>query len=263
MLERITGQSLATYFDEHIFTPCSMTRTSFFPTSTIKESLMRLTYYTPEGKPAPLGNSFANPVMPRSEDEEKMSDVLSGGAGLFGTARDYLAFLRGVLASSSRLPSDSNGKALLSNDSFDELFKDVLTSTGKESLVKTMKMQSYHGPELLQDLAGSQIGHSAGLCLNLVDSSIGRKAGSRCCELKFARRRSLMCYSSTSLLIGDGAAKTQYWLDPTTGIAVSYALPPSPTAQRLIMRLIDTTNVGCLLHQRLDDGPLSVHELLQ
>lgn len=183
LLERITGESIKKYYQKNIFEPCGMTSTGFFPTTAIKEKLMRMTYYDGEQKPRPYDNSFTGGMLPRPEDADTMGPVLSGGAGLFGTARDYLAFLRGVLASSARLRTpNSTTKPLLSDASFQELFNDVLSIKGKGSLLKMMKAQTFHAPELFKDESGKDVGHSVGLCLNLVDSSYGRKAGSGCCK---------------------------------------------------------------------------------
>lgn len=183
LLERVTGENMKDYYRKNIFEPCGMTSTGFLPTTEIKDKLMRMTYYDADNTPKPFKNSFTEGLLPRPEDPDTMGSVSSGGGGLFSTAKDYLAFLRGVLASSSRLQGDnSNIKPLLSDASFQELFKDVLTPKGKESVVKMMKGQTYHAPELLEDPSGKDIGHSIGLCLNLKDSSIGRKAGSGCCE---------------------------------------------------------------------------------
>jgi methyl acetate hydrolase len=144
LVERITGENIKDYFQKNIFEPCGMTSTGFLPTEAIKEKLMRMTYYDAEQKPQPFENSFTGGMLPRPEDADAIGPVLSGGAGLFGTARDYLALLRGILASSNRLQTpDSTTTPLLSDASFQELFKDVLTAKGKESLTKIMTGQTF------------------------------------------------------------------------------------------------------------------------
>ncbi|GHJ86336.1 hypothetical protein NliqN6_2738 [Naganishia liquefaciens] len=211
LLERVTGENISDYYRKHIFEPCDMRSTGFLPTAAIKDKLMRMTYYKDDHTPAAYNNSFTDGLLPRPEDPDTMGTVFSGGGGLFSTAKDYLAFLRGVLASCFRLRAeDSAIHPLLSDASFQELFTNVLTPKGKKSLVEAMKLQTYHAPELLQDASGRDVGHSVGLCLNHKDSSVGRKAGSGC---------------------WDGAAKTQYWLDPETGIAAvcfSNIFAPNP-----------------------------------
>ena len=183
LLERVTGENIKEYYRKNIFEPCGMTSTGFLPTTAIKEKLMRMTYYDEDHIPRAFADSFTEGLLPRPEEADSMGPVLSGGAGLFGTARDYLAFLRGMLASSSRLRSaETKTKRLLSDASFQELFRDVVSRKGKASLTETMKTQTYHAPELFEDESGKDVGHSVGLCLNLRDSSFGRKAGSGCCK---------------------------------------------------------------------------------
>lgn len=192
LLERVTGENIKEYYRKNIFEPCGMTSTGFLPTAAVKEKLMRMTYYDDDHIPRAFANSFTDGSLPRPEEADSMGPVFSGGAGLFGTARDYLAFLRGVLASSSRLRSaETMTKPLLSDASFEELFRDVVSPEGKRSLMETMKRQTYHAPELFEDESGKDIGHSVGLCLNLRDSSFGRKAGSGCCESTEALTRAL------------------------------------------------------------------------
>lgn len=148
---------------------------------------MRLTYDDEEHKPHAFSNSFVDGPLSRAEDACTMGTVLSGGGGLYGTAQDYLAFLRGVLASSPQLHTQQSGvEPLLSDASFHELFRDVLSQKGKISLSAMMKGQTYHCPGLLEGGSGKLVGHSVGLCLNLKDSSIGRKAGSGCCKFTAA-----------------------------------------------------------------------------
>lgn len=161
---------------------------------------MAVTYLDPAGAgikcyPDNYGSlHFARPERPEEVGE------LAGGAGLFGTAKDYLSFLRGVLASdpSRQSTSDNNGTSkLISGESFRELFNDSIPPTvPKTGLLSMMQRQTYHDPTYTLE----EVGHSVGLCLNFRDSKYGRKAGSGC---------------------WDGAAKTQYWLDPVSGIAVS------------------------------------------
>jgi hypothetical protein len=86
-----------------------------------------------------------------------------------------------------------------------------------------MKGQTYHDSDLLLDESGGLVGHSVGLCLNLKDSKYGRKAGSGCCEYINPAYLPLQKLNMT-FLTGDGAAKTQYWIDPVTGVAASLFL---------------------------------------
>jgi methyl acetate hydrolase len=201
LVHRLTSLSLEEYFKENIFKPCGMGSTSFYPTEGIRRKAMAVTYLDPAGagiKSYP--DNYGSLHYARPERPEEVGE-LAGGAGLFGTAKDYLGFLRGILASDPSRRGNSTdseaSKPLISGESFRELFHDSIPSTvPKTGLLSMMQRQTYHDPTYTLE----EVGHSVGLCLNFRDSKYGRKAGSGC---------------------WDGAAKTQYWLDPVSGIAVS------------------------------------------
>jgi methyl acetate hydrolase len=196
LISRVTGKSLEEVFQENIFTPCGIKDMTFYPRQDIKDRMMGMCTRGEDGK---VIRSYS-PPMNREMDPEKVGAVFSGGGGLFGTARDYLTFLRHILASQD--PSSTSIKPLLSQSSFQLLFTDVLPQTSeiKADLAATAKEQNVYDPSVLTNGTGELLGHSPGLFLTKADSKFGRKAGSGC---------------------WDGAAKTQYWIDPTTGIAVS------------------------------------------
>jgi methyl acetate hydrolase len=204
LISRVTGKSLEDHFREAIFEKAGMRDTTFYPTEEVKRRLMRMT--TQESREAPIKACSENfsglGSLNRTSDPDKVG-VMSGGAGLFSTAKDYLAFLRGILASQS----DTDSKALLSPSSFEELFKDAFRpETDDEHFLFTLKSHELHDPALSTREGASgkdrKIVQSVGLAVNLVDSANGRKAGSGC---------------------WDGAARTMYWMDPKTGLAVSRA----------------------------------------
>nr|XP_031858552.1 uncharacterized protein CI109_006075 [Kwoniella shandongensis]KAA5525624.1 hypothetical protein CI109_006075 [Kwoniella shandongensis] len=191
LISRVTGKSLEDLFKEKIFEPCGMKSTSFYPTDDIKSRLMTCCERDKDGKVRALDA----PPMGRILDASKVGPVLSGGGGLYGTARDYLNLLRNVLASVD--PETKN--PLISPKSFKLLFTDVLPSNPKikADLAGMAKDQNVHDSALLTNGSGGHIGHSPGLFLTLKDSANGRKAGSG---------------------NWDGAAKTYFWLDPATGV---------------------------------------------
>ena len=88
MVETVTGQTLEAYFQQHIFEPLGMRDTSFLLSDNMARRLVGAHFRGPDGKPAPI--SFESP---------KDADFYAGGAGLFSTAPDYLAFTRMLMAS--------------------------------------------------------------------------------------------------------------------------------------------------------------------
>jgi len=197
LVSRVTGLSLEDYFQKHIFQPSGIEHMSFHPPKDYAERRMgMLVRPKPDGALLHTGEQ----PLPRTFVAAEIGPHYSGGGGLFGTARDYLRFLRAILASAD--PNTAN--PLISTASFRTLFTDTLPQdhreTMREELVVMAKGQNIHDPALLASGKGENIGHSPGLFLNYVESKFGRSAMSGC---------------------WDGAAKTMYWLDPAKGIAVS------------------------------------------
>ncbi|ORY32011.1 beta-lactamase/transpeptidase-like protein [Naematelia encephala] len=193
LVTRVTGKNLEQVFQENIFAPCGIKNISFIPTKAIKDRLMAMTTRTPQhtGEVTVFEGNFFG----RSLQEEDYGTLFSGGGGLFGTARDYLTFLRHVLASAD----PATPKPLISAASFKKLFQDHLDEPPaiREQLAKMAKQQDIHDEALLDGGKGTFIGHSPGLFINKKGSKYGRKAMSG---------------------YWDGAAKTFFWLDPTSGL---------------------------------------------
>jgi len=191
LVERVSGQRLEEYFREHIFEPLGIKHLTFIPTSDVQARLQQVCERGADGK-------LQHCEGMRSTSNPNLGQY-SGGGGLFGTARDYLRFLRGILASGAGAQG-----AILSQKAFKELFTNSLpardgSNTVHADIAAMAKRQTYHDPAHVNNDA-QYLEHSVGLVLNTRDSVNGRRAGSGC---------------------WDGAAKTQYWLDPTTGVAVS------------------------------------------
>jgi len=196
LVSRISDLTLEEYLQENVFKPCGATSLSFFPPDDYEKSMVAMC----TREPAHTGDIklMEGPAMGRPFKKEDIGPHFSGGGGLFGTARDYLRVLTRVLAS-----SDPEAKSpLISSKSFRSLFVDSLqpSSEIKADLAAMAKSQNIHDPATLTDGTGEHIGHSPGLFLNFIETKFGRKAMSG---------------------FWDGAAKTMFWIDPETGIAVS------------------------------------------
>ncbi|MGA7657851.1 MAG: serine hydrolase domain-containing protein [Methylocella sp.] len=87
VVEAVSGQPLEAYFRHHIFEPLKMRDTSFLLNDDMARRLVGAHARGSDGKPAPI--SFEPP---------QDADFHAGGAGLFSTAPDYLAFTRMLLA---------------------------------------------------------------------------------------------------------------------------------------------------------------------
>ena len=89
VVEVISGQTLAEFFDERVFGPLGMTETGFHVPRDRVDRVARLygpSAATGEAVPSPLDFVVTEPPT-----------MLSGGGGLWGTAADYLRFARMLL----------------------------------------------------------------------------------------------------------------------------------------------------------------------
>lgn len=86
IVEAVSDQSLEIYFRENIFAPLGMTDTGFLISSAQKRRVATTYNRQPDGSLTPM--PFEMPQRP---------EFFSGGGGLFGTPRDYMAFLQMLL----------------------------------------------------------------------------------------------------------------------------------------------------------------------
>ncbi|TXT10890.1 hypothetical protein VHUM_01641 [Vanrija humicola] len=185
IVERVSGLSLAEYFAQHIFSPLGLTDLGFYFTEDNAPRFQTIQTRTADGwAPVPKGTL-------RDRTPGVRYAQLSGGAGLVGTARDYLLFLQAILA------AKDGGSAVLSKAGYAELFADSLSDGVRAQLNARPDKALKQAPG-----AGPALGWSVGLELNLADGEFGRKKGSG---------------------YWGGAAKTSFWLDPASGIAVGGA----------------------------------------
>jgi CubicO group peptidase (beta-lactamase class C family) len=189
ILERATGLTLDEYFKKNIFGPLGITSISFLIGPELETKMQAMS-----GR-----DLVSNALMPSPGCRQQGTQIVqqSGGAGLVGTAKDYLRFLQGVLSGGSE-----KGSPIISKRSFDELFNTSLPPRGEnntchENVTFFMAVLGFSDPAIV---ANQAFEHSVGFAFNTADSCFGRKAG-----------------TGAHL----GAAKTYYWIDPTTGIAVS------------------------------------------
>jgi methyl acetate hydrolase len=86
-VETVTGQTLEAYFRQHIFEPLDLRDTSFLLNDDMARRLVGTHARGPDGKPVQI--SFESP---------QDADFYAGGAALFSTTPDYLAFTRMLMA---------------------------------------------------------------------------------------------------------------------------------------------------------------------
>ena len=82
IVERVSGQNLEEYFQQHIFQPLGMTDTTFFPDLALQKRLVKRANRQPDGT--------------YSEEELPVPVAITpqGGGGLFSTVADYTRFMQ-------------------------------------------------------------------------------------------------------------------------------------------------------------------------
>jgi CubicO group peptidase (beta-lactamase class C family) len=118
VIDRLSGKSLASYADEVLFGPLSMTRTTFFPESHGKENIV------PTEFDAWRGRLIQGEV--HDESAFTLRDkMVAGSAGLFSTVPDILNFLEMLLRG-----GESRGKRFLLPQTLEAIQTNQVTLPG-------------------------------------------------------------------------------------------------------------------------------------
>lgn len=113
VVEVVSEKSLSDFFDEEIFKPLGMKDTGFFVPEDDIERVLPSYGRTREGLVERDDAGMPGPTVD--------SGLYLGGAGLYGTAADYLAFCQMLLADGAH-----GDKRLLKKETVDEMFQDQL-----------------------------------------------------------------------------------------------------------------------------------------
>ena len=187
MVETVSGQKLDRYFQDNIFGPLGMKDTSFKLSASQRARLASVHQRDDKGALVPI--EFALP-----EDPE----FLMGGGGLYGTARDYLAFTQMVLNRGKVA-----GAQVLRADTVDLMAQNHIAPLDIP-YIKTA------APGLSNDVdlfPGMRKGWGLSFLINTQEAPTGRAAGS---------------------LAWAGLANTYFWIDRAkrvSGVFLSQVLP--------------------------------------
>jgi len=187
MVEALSGQKLDRYLQDNVLGPLGMKDTSFKLSSSQRARLASVHQRDEKGALAPI--EFALP-----EDPE----FLMGGGGLYGTARDYLAFTQTIVRGGSL-----NGAKVLRPETVDLMAENHIAPLD----IPVMKTAV---PALSNDVEwfpGMRKGWGLSFLINTQQAPTGRAAGS---------------------LAWAGLANTYFWIDRTkrvSGVFLSQVLP--------------------------------------
>ena len=191
-VEAVTGKKLGVVLKESLFEPLGMSDTAFKITSSMRQRLAKIHQRGDDDKLAPLMD-LEIPQEPEFE---------MGGGGLYGTAGDYLKFVRMILNGGK-----SNGRQVLKA----ETVKTMATNHIGQVLVGPLKTAI---PPLSNDVdvfPGMPKKWGLSFLINTEKAPTGRSAGS---------------------LAWAGLANTYFWIDPVKGIGGVYLSQVLPFADK-------------------------------
>jgi methyl acetate hydrolase len=189
-VEAASGQSLDVYLRQQIFRPLGMTDTGFIIGADQRSRLVSVHARKPDGSLEPI--EFGVPQDP---------EFFMGGGGLYGTARDYLAFIqmlmhRGTFNGAQVLRPET--VALMSDNHIGDLNVGILKTSAPDASLDVDLPAMFPGQDLKWGLS---------FLINTKQAPAGRSAGS----LSWA-----------------GLANTYFWLDPSrrvAGVILTQSLP--------------------------------------
>jgi CubicO group peptidase (beta-lactamase class C family) len=180
VVEAVAGQPLDAYLTEHVFAPLGMSDSTFSPTAAQRDRLMEIHDRTPDG-------GLALSEIEILEEPE----MAFGGEGAYGTAGDYMRFLRAVLRG-----GELDSARILQPETVALMFADHLEGAPLPEVMSSAI------PELTNDVPSLPCRQGWGLGLHLVLE-----------DLPGMRRASTGDWA--------GLFNSYYWVDPTSGITAA------------------------------------------
>jgi methyl acetate hydrolase len=191
-VEAVSGQGLNVYVREHIFQPLGMKDTDFVIGPDQKTRLVTVHARKEDGSLDPI--EFGVPQEP---------EFFMGGGGLYGTARDYLAFLQMLMHG-----GEFNGARVLRPETVAQMSKNNIGDVNISRVVlKTTAPTATPDLDMGQLFPGQDIKWGLSFLINPQEGPAGRSAGS----LSWA-----------------GLANTYFWVDPSkhvAGVILTQILP--------------------------------------
>jgi methyl acetate hydrolase len=180
-VEAVSGQNLAVYLREHLLQPLGMKDTDFIIGSDQKARLVTVHARKTDGGLDPI--EFEVPQEP---------EFFMGGGGLYGTARDYIAFLQMLLHD-----GEYNGARILRPETVALMSKNNM-GDNKIAFLKTAIPSASPDVDLPEMFPGDDLKWGLSFLINTKQGPAGRSAGT---------------------LSWCGLANTYFWVDPAKRVA--------------------------------------------
>jgi len=191
-VEAVSGQNLDVYLREHIFQPLGMKDTSFVLRPDQMARLVSMHARGADGGLAPI--EFGIPQEP---------EFFMGGGGLYGTGRDYLAFLQMLMHG-----GEFNGARILRPETVAQMSKNNIGDINISRVVlKTTAPTATPDVDMGQLFPGQDVKWGLSFLINPQQGPAGRSGGS---------------------LTWAGLANTYFWVDPSkrvAGVILTQILP--------------------------------------
>jgi methyl acetate hydrolase len=191
MVEAASGKGLGAYMREHIFEPLGMSDTAFRLRPDMRARLAKIHQRGDDDGFAPLDLEIPQ------EPEFEM-----GGGGLYGTAPDYLKFVRMILNRGK-----ANGERVLKPETVDMMARNQMGECRVRG-VKTAMPPLSNDAEFFPGMPKSW---GLTFMINMEEAPTGRTAGS---------------------LAWAGLANSYYWIDPNKGVGGVYLTQVLPFADK-------------------------------
>jgi len=192
MVEATSGKKLGSYLHENLFAPLGMTSTAFKITPSMRERLAKVHQ---RGE-----NDAFTPQMDLEIPQDPEFEM--GGGGLYGTAGDYLRFVRLIL---NRGKAD--GKPVLKPETVELMTRNNM-GDARVTLLKTAAPALSNDAEFFPGMPKTW---GLSFQINTEKAPTGRPAGG---------------------LMWAGLANTYFWIDPVTGIGGVYLSQVLPFADK-------------------------------
>ena len=197
MVEAVSGKKLGAYLSENLFGPLAMRDTAFRITPAMRQRLAKIHQRSEDGK-----------LVPTDVEIPQEPEFEMGGGGLYGTALDYLKFVRMMLNGGR-----AGAQQVLKPETVDLMSRNAMGDS-RVTMLRTAAPALSNDAEFFPGLAKSW---GLSFMINNEPAPTGRSAGS---------------------LAWAGLANTYYWIDPARGLGGVYATQILPFADRKAVSLV-------------------------